>query len=189
MNKIWVLKLGQTYRLCKSKKELLRKISPNSSWEILEYDLISQSKSPEFLKQNERDQQLRSVLGETVQDEQIMIDFINHYDRIAPDGKIVNKWNPNTRSMFKSTEKELWLENLRKFSQIKDEFKSLIISWKSYFFTLSSDVDWLLTILKCHNFNDYQYYLKSGQKFSPELEANFKLAKQALKDWKKSQKK
>ncbi len=180
MDKLYVLKLRNTIHYCKSKRDLLRRISNSSGYEVYEYDLVSKSKASDFLKQSERDQQLRSVLGESSPFESSALELISHYERIAPDGNMVKRWSIATSSFELIKEKEVKLQLLKKFSTDKEEFKKILIDWKSYLFCISQDVDWLLSILKCHNFNDC--VILTGKYPQPaELEENFRAAKQKLK--------
>jgi len=186
--KVWILKLGRSSKICHTKKELLRRISKSTSYEVHEYSLVSKSSASDFLKQTERDQQLRQVLGESSQFENCASQLISIYERLAPDGKKVAKWNRDNRQTYFVTQKEIWLENLKKFSIVQDEFKSMLTGHKNYFFSISSDIEWLLSILKCHNFNDHKYYLGKAESYHPDLESNFKIAKEQLRLWKKQNK-
>ncbi len=154
MNKIWIIKSRYSWRLCKSERELLKRIGKNSTLEVLEFDLKSQQKATDYLTSKERDHQLRVVLGELSEFEKKAVDLISLFEKIAPDGKEAITYNRDTNQRIISTEKASWISRLKKWQNDQKGFKQLLIDNKTYFLQISNSVEWLSTLLKCHNFLD-----------------------------------
>jgi len=155
MNKIWILKSKYSWKLCKTEEDLLRRITKSSSLEVLEFELKSSSKANDYLLSKERDIQLKSVLGELTQFEIDAQNLISLYEELAPDGKEVWYWNSSFTEKLKSTEKLSWVGRLRKWQDNKSQFKKILVDHKHYFLELSSDLRWMVALLKCHNFAGY----------------------------------
>lgn len=180
MEKVWIIRNGKSYRLCRSEQDMLKRASMSSDiQEILEYQLTSQSKSSDYFKSKERDNQLKSILGELDKSEQSISDLISLYEKLAPDGRQLKRWDHLSRTHIISTEKENWLGRMRKFQNNKKAFVSLLINYKRHFFTLSNEVEWLKSILSCHNFMGCDSGYNSTT--SEELRTNFLLAKEELR--------
>lgn len=194
MDKIWIIKQGNRYRLCRNEREMIRRSSSTStSQEILEYELTSSSKTSEYFKTKDRDSQLKSILGELDKSEQAIIDLITLYEKLAEDG---SKWK---MSNVLYTQKEVWLDRLRKYQGDKKGVASILINNKEYFLNISHSVEWLRAVLLCHNFTNHNYdrvkWDVSTKKIlkqdtaSDELKDNFLIAKQSLRKTKARPKK
>jgi hypothetical protein len=182
MDKIFLIYNKSSYkkkwRIYKSEAELIKDINPSSSGEIFEYQLASKRASGEYFKSKERDTQLRNILGELSESETSSMDLIQLFETLAKDNK-----------------KVIHLNNLKKFLGDKKSFANYLVNNKKYFFKVSSSLEWVLAILKCHNFQRYYYdspkwnseekkYIKVDTS-TEELRQNFKLAKEELKKLKK----
>lgn len=191
MEKVWILKSKYSFKLCKNEADLLRRITKNSTQEILEFELKSSTSASDYLLSKERDIQLKSVLGELSDYEQNVNNLIVLYEELAPDGKEFTQWNSTRSNREKVTEKSSWISRLKKWQDNKTQFKNLLVDNKSYFLNLSSDKRWLVALLKCHNFVDCKEMkwdsnlrmLVDASK--PELKESFRLAKLELKKSKK----
>lgn len=188
MDKIFLLYNKSSYkkkwRIYKSEAELIKNINPSTAGEIFEYQLASKTAASEYFKSKERDTQLRNILGELSESETSSMELIQLFETLAVD-------NPTDRHNRKTTH----LNNLRKFVGDKKSFVNYLIDNKKYFFKVSSSLEWVLAILKCHNFQSYNYdslkWNSEEKKYirvdtsSEELRQNFKLAKEELKKLKK----
>lgn len=189
MDKIWILKKSKqtkNYRVFKTETELLKAISPNYNQEVYEYELKCNFEVVDFLKQKERDIQLRSVLGELEKSEEVIINFINTYIDIAPEGRVFKRFNKET-----STKEEI-TNNLKKYQGDKKEIANIIVKNKKYFIKdVSTDVSWYKVLLSVHNFRDHicdqpvwdretKKYIKADNS-TEEIKKNFILAKKELK--------
>ncbi len=197
MEKIWIIKgskYSKKHRIYKKETDLLKAISKDSSLEILEYELKSSVKSSDYIKQKERDTQLRSLLGELSKDEESVVNFINLYEELAPDGKKFKRkiWQDNSIKEIETSRKLEMLNNLRKLQVDKNSIIKIIKDNKKYFFKeVSNNVDWYFSILKVHNFRDHIFDQKrwdsSLKKYVLEdtasdfIKDNFKEAKLKLK--------
>ncbi len=180
MDKIWIIKQGRSYRMCRNERDMIRRTSATSTTqEILEYTMVGSSKAVDYFKSKERDTQLKSILGELGKTEQAIHELISLYEKITPDGN----------------EKIRYLDRMKRFQGDKKAFSSLLVSNKKYFLNISTDVEWLRSILLCHNFTSHLYdryrwdSVSKTQviidKASDELKANFLLAKESLRKKKK----
>lgn len=155
MSKIWIINSGNRYRkktkIYKTQKELLKAISPDSTQEIFEYDLVSSRKASDFFKEKDRDLQLRTVLGELDDFEVCSQEFVSYYIDNAPDGKKIKLYKGyNTYDL--TTEKEQNLKLLRKYQSDKSALSAYLVNNKKYFITCLTTVDWYRALLKCHRF-------------------------------------
>lgn len=188
MDKIWIIKrkgsAAKNFTIFKSESELLKNLRPVDNIEIFEYNLEFKLTAKDYLLQRERDLQIRGVLNELNDDEKLIKEFINSYKRFAPDGKKYISFYGVER-----TKKLDWIEEIKKCNTRKDLAKKLT-NYKRYFITISTDVDWYVSILKIHNFRDHvyrnNYYSSQERKFITEeipedIKNNFKLAKLKLK--------
>lgn len=188
MDKIFLLYNKSSYkknwRIYKSEAELIKNINPSTSGEIFEYQLTSKTAASEYFKSKERDVQLRNILGELSESETSSWELIQLFETLAVD-------NPTDRYR----RRRMHLNNLKKFVGDKKSFANYLVHNKKYFFKVSSSLEWVLAILKCHNFQSYNYdspkwnstekkYIKVDTS-SEELRQNFKLAKEELKKLKK----
>ena len=183
-NKIWIVhradRYSKKYKIFHSELELIKGISDSDRITILEYDLKSTQSASHFLKSRERDTQLRTVLGELGQHETNALALVELYNSLVAD-------NPQDRYRTK----QRTLEDLKKITHDKKSFSAYLVRNKKQFFKVSDSVEWLLAILKCHNFQDHKYdhatWDASTRKYvvkdsaSEKLKENFKLAKLELK--------
>lgn len=192
MDKIWILKRNRqtkNYRVFKTETELLKAISPGSNQEVLEYELTSGFKAADFFKERERDIQLRSVLGELEKSEEIVIDLINAYIKLAPEGKV---WKIYYKGNEETSTKKEYIKKLKKYQSDKKEIARMLVNNKRYFIKdVSNEVEWYKVLLKVHNFRDYKYdpqkWDHNTKKYTiidtstEELRNNFALAKKEIK--------
>jgi hypothetical protein len=189
MDKIWITKRKGTNKrnfiVYKSESDLIKNIRSSDDIEIFEYVLESKLTTKDYLLQRERDLQLRNLLNELSTDEILINEFVKMYDKIAPDGGIIKHYYHNGNI----TRKQFFIENFKKCNTKKDIAK-ILINDKKYFIKLSTDIDWYYSILKIHNFRDYnfknEYYSSNEKKWiieeiPEEIKINFKLAKEKLK--------
>jgi hypothetical protein len=190
MNKIWIIKkkesTARNFTVYKSESELLKNLRPSDNVEIFEYnlDIESVTTAKDYLLKRERDKQLRSILNELDDEEILIADFLKNYERLAPEGKKYKNIYGDEKS-----QKNDWIEQIKKCNTKKDLAKRLV-EFKKYFITVSTEVDWYVSILKIHNFRDHIYnhrYWSSKEKkwlideIPEDIEKNFKLAKQKIK--------
>lgn len=185
--KIWIIKSRYSWKLCKSERELLKRIGKNSTLEVLEFDLKSQQRATDYLTSKERDNQLRVVLGELSEFEKKAVDLISLFEKIAPDGKEAITYNRDTNQRVVSTEKASWISRLKKWQNDQKGFKQLLVDNKNYFLSISKYPRWIPAVLRCHNFVDCKItkWDSSTKKLidctPPELIQAFNLAKLELK--------
>jgi hypothetical protein len=190
MEKIWIIKkkgsTARNFTVYKSEYELLKNLRSSDNVEIFEYnlDLESVTTTKDYLLKRERDKQLRSILNELDDEEILIADFLKNYERLAPEGKKYKNIYGDEKS-----QKNDWIEQIKKCNTKKDLAKRLV-EFKKYFITVSTEVDWYVSILKIHNFRDHIYnhrYWSSKEKkwlideIPEDIEKNFKLAKQKIK--------
>lgn len=190
MEKIWIIKkkgsTARNFTVYKSESEFLKNLRPSDNVEIFEYnlDLESVTTTKDYLLKRERDKQLRSILNELDDEEILIADFLKNYERLAPEGKKYKNIYGDEKS-----QKNDWIEQIKKCNTKKDLAKRLV-EFKKYFITVSTEVDWYVSILKIHNFRDHIYnhrYWSSKEKkwlideIPEDIEKNFKLAKQKIK--------
>lgn len=195
MDKIWIIQSGSRYQkkftIYREESKLLKAISKDKDATILEYDLVSQVTAKDYLMSKERDSQLRSVLGELSDKEQVCIDFVNLYEQIAPVGKEFKKRISWHESVETSTKEQMLLK-LRKFQTEPKELAKILVNDKRYFINdVSNSVEWYLSILKVHNFRDHITSRKvwnretkiyeSKDDSTQEIKDNFKQAKANLR--------
>lgn len=185
MDKIWIVvtsyrlplnnrSYNKKYKIYKTEAELVKNISNTSSSTILEYELKSSTTASDYFKSKERNTQLRSILGELSDHELNAQNLIKIYEEL---GKEYNKI--------------IIMNQLKKISDDKKSFSSYLVKNKGYFFQVSDSLEWILSILKCHNFREHIYNRKrwnsSTRSYdivdnsSDLLRRNFKLAKLELK--------
>ena len=180
MDKIWIVynkgSYNKKYKIYKTEAELVKNISNNSSSTILEYELKSSTTASDYFKSKERDTQLRSILGELSDHEVSAQNLINLYEELGKDARYHNK--------------RIVTNQLKKLSADKKSLSNYIIKNKRYFFQVSDSLEWILAILKCHNFQDHTYekrWISSTRTYqiidntTDLLKENFKLAKLELK--------
>lgn len=188
MDKIWIIynkgSYKKKYRILKNEADIVKNVNDSDRYIIMEYELKSSVVASDYMKIKERDTQLRTVLGELSDHEVNSMKLIDLYDSLVP-------VDPNDRYNHKQSE----IKHLKKISSDKKAFANYLINHKSHFFKVSDSLEWMLAILKCHNFQDYVYDSKRwdsstktlvlNDTASEELKKNFKLAKLELKNKKK----
>ena len=191
MDKIWIVyskgSYKKKYKIYKTEADLVKNVSNTSSSTILEYELKSSTTAPDFFKSRERDTQLRTILGELADHEVTGQNLINMFEKLSTlsiqeDEIIISRTRYN---------KKVIINQLKKLLVDKKSFASYLVRNKDYFFQVSDSLEWILAILKCHNFQDHIYNRKrynSSLKVyevvdtsSELLRQNFKLAKAELK--------
>lgn len=186
-NKVWVVQNKQRYakrkfRIYHTEVELLRAIRGTDSMMVFEYDLVSSQTASDFLKARERDTQVRTVLGELEPHEENAMVLIELFDKLVPN-------NPNDRY---NTKNRLWpLEELKKIQSNKKSLAAYLVKNKNFFLKVSDSVEWLVAVLKCHNFQDCKIgktkWNSTAGRYelidlsTEELKQNFQLAKKELK--------
>jgi hypothetical protein len=182
-DKIWLI--GN--KVCKSEKTFLRKIrkivnreSFESSWQSkVEYGIYSISEKGSLLQlkkaldnektSNERDFQLKTLLDELNPIDNAIIHILSTYPNLEKNERV----------------KANHIKNLNSNKFNIDELKKFISDNKNYYLGLSTDVEWLKSLLLIHNFRDCslgRYYDYKQRKYitreaSDELKEAFKLAK------------
>lgn len=187
MDKIWIVYNNRfhkrKYMVYKTEAEMAKNVSSeDTNSTILEYELKSSISPSDYFTSRERDTQLRTILGELSEHEVNAQHLIDMYEKLAKDEYTISR----TRYSKKRV-----LNQLKKIISDKKSFSYYLVKNKNHFFQLSESVDWLLSILKCHNFQDHVYDLKrwnnSSRSYevidtaSDTLKENFKLAKAELK--------
>ena len=202
MDKIWIIKSNSRYTkkftVYKKESDLLKAISADSNLEILEYELKSSVIASDYIKSKDRDIQLRSVLGELSDDEINIERFITIFEQLAPVGREYEKKyrEGNNWISLKTSKKDEFLKNIKKFSTDKKQIARIIKDNKKYLISeVSQEVEWYLSILKLHNFRDYMYdnpvfnrQTKTHETVdtaTDKIKTNFKLAKEELKKLRK----
>lgn len=192
MDKIWIVynkgSYKKKYKIYKTEAEVSKNVADTSASIILEYELKSSTVASDYFKSKERDTQLRTILGELSEHEVNGQNLIDMYEQL---GK-----NDGYNSVFFSTADKdrktfLTIYQLKKLLVDKKSFASYLVRNKKYFFQVSDSLEWILTILKCHNFQDHVYDKKKWNSStrthdivdtsSELLRQNFKLAKLELK--------
>jgi hypothetical protein len=181
MDKIWIVynkgSYKKKYKIYKTEADMSKNVSDTSTSTILEYELKSSTVASDYFKSKERDTQLRTILGELSDHEVNGQNLIDMYEQLGKDGRYNSK---------KSV-----INQLRKLLIDKKSFASYLVRNKGHFFQVSDSLEWVLVILKCHNFQDHIYDRKrwnsSTRSYdivdtsSELLRQNFKLAKLELK--------
>jgi len=122
---------------------------------------------------NERDLQLKSLLDQLDPMDNAVLTIINMYPNLEKD----DKKRANVLRGLNNVKFEI------------DNFKGYIIGHKAYFLNISTDIEWMKSILTIHNFRDcnsQRYYDYTQRKYvttqpSEELLATFKQAKLELR--------
>ena len=181
MNKIWIVynkgSYKKKYKIYKTEAEVSKNVADTSSSTILEYELKSSTVASDYFKSKERDTQLRTILGELSEHEVNGQNLIDMYEQLGKD----DRYNSKKGTIYQ----------LKKLLVDKKSFASYLVRNKKYFFQVSDSLEWILAILKCHNFQDHVYdknkWNSSTRTYdiidtsSELLRQNFKLAKLELK--------
>jgi hypothetical protein len=181
MDKIWIVynkgSYKKKYKIYKTEADLVKNVSNTSTSTILEYELKSSTTASDFFLSKERDTQLRTILGELSDHEVNGQNLIDLYDQLGKG----DRYNSKNGIIYQ----------LKKLLVDKKSFASYLVRNKKTFFQVSDSLEWILAILKCHNFQDHVYDRKRWNSStrtydvvdtsSELLRQNFKLAKLELK--------
>jgi hypothetical protein len=186
-DKVWLI--GS--KVCKSEKSFLRRVKQivgrenfESSWQArVEYGIYSISEKGSLLQlkqaldnektTNERDFQLKTLLDELNPIDNAILHILSTYPTLESNERTKNNH----------------LRNLNNCKFDINEIKKFISEHKNYYLGLSTDVEWIKSLLRIHNFRDCnlgRYYDYKQRKYitrepSDELKEAFKLAKQQLR--------
>lgn len=183
MDKAWVVeyKRGSKKRRAfyNTETELLKNIKSYKNADVIEYSVVSAQSAESYLSSRERDIQLRTILGDLSKAEESSFNLIRLLESLPDD--------PNDRY---SNRKKI-LNRLKLISQDKKAVAAILVKNKKFLFNLCDSVEWLVAILRCHNFTTYNYdsdvWDASARKYVPRdtatetLKQNFKLAKLELR--------
>lgn len=185
MDKIWIVynkgSYKKKYKIYKTEADMSKNVSDTSTSTILEYELKSSTVASDYFKSKERDTQLRTILGELSDHEVNAQNLIDMLEK-STDEIVVSRTRYNKKGI---------INQLKKLLIDKKSFASYLVRNKEYFFKVSDSLEWILAILKCHNFQDHIYDRKRWNSStrtydivdtsSELLRQNFKLAKLELK--------
>lgn len=186
-DKVWVIgrKVFKTERsFLKKVKQIVNRDSFETSWQSrIDYGVYTVSEKGTLLQlkqlidnektSNERDFQLKTLLDELNPTDNAILHILNTYPTLESNEHTKNKH----------------LRNLNNYKFDINEIKKFISEQKNYYLGLSTDVEWIKSILRIHNFRDCnlgRYYDYKQRKYitkepSDELKEAFKLAKQQLR--------
>ncbi len=175
MKKIWYVKGryggGKWF---KTEKAFLSHIREDDTREVFIYQLIDSGVSGEVkrrtITERDRDNQLKTILGETDKYEEAISNFKVKFEEIAED----------------TQGKRHILSTLKIIGLNKKDFSNMATGSKSYLlFEVSDSVEWYQTLLKCHNFVSLpkSYYKRGTGRIETEQSRieNFNEAKESLK--------
>lgn len=175
MKKIWYLKGryggGKWF---KTEKSFLSNVREDDTREVFIYSLVDSGIAGEVKKstitERDRDDQLKTILGEADKYEEAISSFRAKFDEIAQD----------TRG------KRHILSTLKIIGLNKKEFSNMASNNREYLlFEVSDSVEWYQTLLKCHNFVSIPTsgYIRGKGRVETEQSRidNFKAAKESLK--------
>ena len=142
MKKIWYVKGryggGKWF---KTEKAFLSNVREDDTREVFVYQLIDSGVAGEVkrstITERDRDEQLKTILGEADKYEEAISNFRAKFEQIAEDT------NGKAKILY-----ELKIIGLN-----KKEFSNMATHNRSYLlFEVSDSVEWYQTLLKCHNF-------------------------------------
>lgn len=175
MKKIWYVKGryggGKWF---KTEKAFLSNVREDDTREVFVYQLIDSGVAGEVkrstITERDRDDQLKTILGETDKYEEAISNFRTKFEQIADDS------NDKTKILY-----ELKIIGLN-----KKEFSNMATNNRNYLlFEVSDSVEWYQTLLRCHNFVSIptKYYSRGVGRLETEQARidNFKEAKDSLK--------
>lgn len=175
MKKIWHVK-GRygSGKWFKTEKAFLSNVREDDTREVFVYQLLDSGIAGEVkrrtITERDRDNQLKTILGEADKYEEAIANFRAKFEEIATD----------TQS------KRYILSNLKIIGLNKKDFSNMATSSKNYLlFEVSDTVEWYQTLLRCHNFMSIpvSYYKRGSGRIETEQTKidNFKEAKESLK--------
>jgi len=173
MKKIWHVK-GRygSGKWFKTEKAFLSNVREDDTREVFVYQLLDSGIAGEVKKrtitERDRDNQLKTILGEADKYEEAISSFRSKFEEIAPDSK----------------SKAHILSQLKIIGLNKKDFSNMATSSRNYLlFEVSDTVEWYQTLLRCHNFLSLptSYYLRGRLTTEQYRIDNFKEAKESLK--------
>jgi hypothetical protein len=175
MKKIWYVK-GRygSGKWFKTEKAFLSHVREDDTREVFVYQLLDSGIAGEVKKrtitERDRDDQLKTILGEADKYEEAISNFRAKFEEIAED----------TQS------KRYILSTLKIIGLNKKEFSNMATGSRNYLlFEVSDSVEWYQTLLRCHNFMSIpaNYYKRGTGRLETEQSRtdNFKAAKESLK--------
>lgn len=183
MKKIWYVK-GRygSGKWFKTEKTFLSNVREDDTREVFVYQLLDSGIAGEVkrrtITERDRDNQLKTILGEADKYEEAIANFRAKFEEIATD----------------TQGKRYILSNLKIIGLNKKDFSNMATSSKDYLlFEVSDTVEWYQTLLRCHNFVSIptKYYSRGVGRLETEQSRidNFKEAKESLKKKPKIKKK
>jgi len=175
MKKIWLVK-GKygSGKWFKTEKSFLSSIREDDTREVFVYHLIDSGIAGEVkqsvIKERDRDDQLKNILGEADKYEKAISKFRADFSEIAPP----------------SRDKDRVERVLRTIGLNKKDFSSMASSFKEYLlFEVSDSAEWYQSLLRCHNFvalppTRYKRGIGTIESEQARID-NFKEAKASLK--------
>lgn len=144
MAKVWFIKGSGRYY--KSEREFLKAIRDVDNRTFIIYEQVETGSCGNYkrglLKERERDIQLRSVLGELTKYEESISNFMKLFSELAKE----------------ETTKQRIIKYLKDANLDKKAISNILVKNKKYFISgVSTDVNWYVSLLKCHNFINYKY--------------------------------
>lgn len=183
MNKIWFVK-GRygSGKWFKTEKAFLSNVREDDTREVFVYQLLDSGVAGEVkrrtITERDRDNQLKTILGEADKYEEAISNFRAKFEEIAED-----------------TQGKRYVMSILKIIGLdKKEFSNMASGSKNYLlFEVSDTVEWYQTLLRCHNFVSIstKYYKRGTGRIETEQTRinNFKEAKESLKKKKTRKKK
>lgn len=183
MSKLW--KIGTT--VIKSENKFKKAIAgyrnSNITYEVLE--TIESGKVSDYnakieddRKKNERDIQLKTLFNELTDKEESIFKFIDLYKKYNADVYSMELPKKYSYEYYHETKYKRPLlvngitKELEKNKYDAKEFSKIIVNNKNHFIRTSNDLEWHVTLLKCHNFmsyiNDYQDIFIEAKEFIKE---------------------
>ena len=175
MKKIWHVK-GRygSGKWFKTEKAFLSNVREDDSREVFVYQLLDSGVAGEVkrrtITERDRDNQLKTILGEADKYEEAISNFRAKFEEIATESK----------------GKAHILSQLKIIGLNKKDFSNMATNSRNYLlFEVSDTLEWYQTLLRCHNFVSIptNYYKRGTGRIETEQTRidNFKDAKESLK--------
>jgi hypothetical protein len=172
-NKLWLIN-GSVYRTETNFKKTMNSLArskyrSNATYQILEVteqgtlDQWKQNLESEKTK-NERDLQLKSILNELDVKETAILDVIRMYSSYQENVVVTDDKDRKQLMALDLKNRVLKRMNEAKFDKV--EFSKVIIDYKRHLIYLSKDLDWHISLLKCHRF---QHYFTESKKWNRSI--------------------
>ena len=143
MEKIWYLKSrwGNGGKVFRTEKAFLSAVSEDDDRQLFIFKVEESGKAGEIKKNiltsRERNDQLKTILGEASKYEEAIMQFKAKFEELAKDG----------------SEKRVIERTLKIIGLNKKDFSLMATTHKDYLlFEVSDTVEWYQTVLRCHNF-------------------------------------